>query len=168
MRNFFLLRRPLPRRTVVFCHLVAQVALLLNGALWLAWQTPWLTETSWLEAWPSLALGGGLLLIAVVGVRLLADLLMLPHYVAGGLRQGFMPGAVMTRSFDRRPAVHDPHETWVNDTRPTGQPAILDEEAVGNARVIQPRRPFSTRQGAGEKADSEAAVASTPRQEPKF
>lgn len=173
MRNFFLLRRPLPRRTVVFCHLVAQVALVLNGALWLAWQTPWLSEISWREAWPSLALGSGLLLLAMVGLRLLADLFMLPHYIAGTLRQGIMPGAVMTRSFERRPGVHDPQETWVNDARPTGQAAILDQEAVGNARVIKPRRPFSARRAddgehrsSRDDTDSETAVAS--HQEPRL
>ncbi|TDX28698.1 hypothetical protein DFO67_10981 [Modicisalibacter xianhensis] len=173
MRNFFLLRRPLPRRTVVFCHLVAQVALFLNGVLWLVSQTPWLAETRWQAAWPSLALGGGLLLLAMIGLRLLADLFMLPHYIAGTLRQGIVPGAIMTRSFDRRPGVHDPQESWVNDTRPTGQAAIIDEEAVGNARVIKPRRPFSRRRAddgeqrsSRDDTDSEAAVAS--RQEPRL
>ncbi len=145
MRNLLSLRRPLPRRTLVFCHGVVQLGLLLAGGAWFVRHSPWLTSASWLESWPTLTLGMGVLLLAMVGTRLLAELLMLPHHLAG-LRQGFSPGAVMTRSFERRPAVHDPEGTWVSEARPAPEPAILDEEAVGSARVIRPRRPFSARQ----------------------
>ena len=39
MRNFLLLRRPLPRRTLVFCHVVAQLTLVIAGLAWLAMRT---------------------------------------------------------------------------------------------------------------------------------
>lgn len=170
MRNFFLMRRPLPRRTLVFCHGVIQLGLLLVGGAWLARHTPWLAPVSWMEAWPTLALGGGLLLLTLVGVRLLAELLMLPHHLAG-LRQGFAPSAVVTRSFERRPAVHDADGAWVNEARPAPEPAILDEEAVGNARVIRPRRPFSARQAPNDvdKASRSDRDGEAPaRQEPSL
>lgn len=166
MRTFFLLRRPLPRRTVIFCHMVAQLGLLTAGAAWLLQRTPWLSSASWTDAWPGLVMGTGILLLAMVGVRLLAEVLMLPHYVAASMRQGFVPGAVVTRSFDRRPAVHDPQDAWVNESRATVQPAILDEEAVGNARVIQPRRPFSARRSDEMSPSDRDGGAS--QQEPSF
>lgn len=169
MRTFLLLR-PLPRRTLVFCHGVAQLGLLLGGALWLVRHSPWLAPVSWVQAWPTLALGGGLLLLAMVGLRLLAELLMLPHHLAS-LRQGFTPGAVVTRSFERRPAVHGADGAWVNEARPAPEPAILDEEAVGNARVIRPRRPFSARQApddADKASRSDKDGEAPSRQEPSF
>lgn len=135
MRNFFLLRRPLPRRTVVFCHVVSQLALLLAGGAWFARHSPWLSSITWGDAWPTLALGMGLLLLSLVGVRLLAELMMLPHHLAN-LRQGFAPSAVMTRSFERRPAVHDADGAWVNEAKPVSP----DEGIIGSARVARTRR----------------------------
>lgn len=135
MRNFFLLRRPLPRRSVVFCHVVAQLALLLAGGAWFVRHSPLLSPVTWANAWPTLTLGMGLLLLSMVGVRLLAELMMLPHHLAN-LRQGFAPSAVMTRSFERRPAVHDANGAWVNEVKPTSP----DEGIIGNARVTRPRR----------------------------
>lgn len=149
MRSFLLLRRPLPRRTLVFFHLMVQLGLFVGGLIWLARYTPWLSSASWLEAWPTLALGSGVTLLAMVGVRLLTEVLMLPHYLTDQ-RQGRGHSPV-TRSFERRPAVHDPAGGWVNEARPA-KAAIVDEEAVGSARVIQPRRPLTPRSGATETA----------------
>lgn len=168
MRSFLLLRRPLSRRTLVFCHVTVQLGLLLGGIAWLARDTPWLTPTTWQAAWPTLALGVGMLLLAMVGVRLFAEVLMLPHHLAG-LRQG-TPGAVMTRSFARRPAVHAPEDAWVNN--PETRPTLLDEEAVGSARVVQPRR-TGTQRHAGEEPTLDFGKGAPPdaghekrRQEP--
>lgn len=135
MRNFFLLRRPLARHSVVFCHVVAQLALLLAGGTWFARHSPLLSPVTWGDAWPTLTLAMSLLLLSLVGVRLLAELMMLPHHLAN-LRQGFAPSAVMTRSFERRPAVHDANGAWVNEVKPVSP----DEGIIGNARVTRPRR----------------------------
>ncbi|MEA3250636.1 MAG: hypothetical protein U9Q35_03510 [Pseudomonadota bacterium] len=167
MRNFLLLRRPLPRRTLVFCHVVAQLTLVIAGLAWLAMRSPLLAGGSWAERWPTLVLDAGLWLLALVGLRLLAELLMLPYHLAG-LRQG--PGAVVTRAFDRRPAIHDPDSAWVSEARPATEPAILDEEAVGNVRVVQPRRPFSARQALDEEGRASRSNKGAPpsRQEPSL
>ncbi|OBX35184.1 hypothetical protein A8U91_04255 [Halomonas elongata] len=94
---------------------------------------PWLADTTWLAAWPRLALGGGVLLLAMVGVRLIAELWLLPYHLAG-LRPGFAPGDVVTRSFDRRPAVHDSERAWTSSARSVS----MDDEVIGSARVSQP------------------------------
>ncbi len=141
---------------------------MIAGLAWLAMHSPLLAGGSWIERWPTLVLGAGLWLLALVGLRLLAELLMLPYHLAS-LRQG--PGAVMTRSFERRPAVHGADGGWVNEAKPAPEPAILDEEAVGNARVIQPRRPFSARQAPDEenKASRNDRQGTPPsRQEPSL
>ncbi|MDR5861049.1 hypothetical protein FZZ93_12635 [Halomonas eurihalina] len=133
MRQFLFPRQPLPRRTLLFCHAVIQLGLLVAGGLWLAPRTPWLADTTWLAAWPHLALGGGVLLLAMVGVRLIAELWLLPYHLAG-LRSGFAPGDVVTRSFDRRPAVHDNERAWTSAARSVS----MDDEVIGSARVAQP------------------------------
>lgn len=169
MRNFLFLRHPLSRRTLMFCHLMAQLGLMLGGAVWLVLRSPWLAPVSWEESWPTLALGAGLWLLAIVGVRLLVELMMLPHHLAG-LRQGFAPSAVVTRSFEQRPAVHDPEASWVNKAKPTTQ----DDEVIGSARVMQPRRPFPQHDAASEstfdRADDDAGLVSSGkrRQEPSL
>ena len=76
MRNFLLLRRPLPRRTLVFCHVVAQLTLVIAGLAWLAMRSPLLAGGSWAERWPTLVLDTGLWLLALVGLRLLAERLL--------------------------------------------------------------------------------------------
>ncbi|CBV40974.1 hypothetical protein [Halomonas elongata] len=133
MRQFLFPRHPLPRRTLLFCHAIIQLGLLVAGGLWLAPRTPWLADTTWLAAWPRLALGGGVLLLAMVGVRLIAELWLLPYHLAG-LRPGFAPGDVVTRSFDRRPAVHDSERAWTSSARSVS----MDDEVIGSARVSQP------------------------------
>ncbi|MFM9270411.1 hypothetical protein ACJ7V3_09120 [Halomonas elongata] len=133
MRQFLFPRHPLPRRTLLFCHAIIQFGLLVAGGLWLAPRTPWLADTTWLAAWPRLALGGGVLLLAMVGVRLIAELWLLPYHLAG-LRSGFAPGDVVTRSFDRRPAVHDSERAWTSSARSVS----MDDEVIGSARVSQP------------------------------
>lgn len=139
MRNFLFLRRPLPRRTLVFCHVTAQLALFVAGLAWLVRHSPPLTGGDWTTSWPTLVLGGGIWLLGLVGVRLLAELLMLPYHLAS-LRTGSAPGAVLTRAYDRRPAVHDPERRWVNEVSP-----VDPQEAVGEARVTQPRQPLKSR-----------------------
>ncbi|MDW5375797.1 hypothetical protein R6258_02580 [Halomonas sp. HP20-15] len=168
MRDFLLLRRPLPRRTLVFCHVVAQLTLVIAGLAWLAMRSPWLAGGSWAERWPTLVLDAGLWLVALVGLRLLAELLMLPYHLAG-LRQG--PGAVVTRAFDRRPAVHDPESAWVNEAKAVDP----DEGVIGSPRVTRARQPLKPAAAAGDsptaKRDgNEASHAGTrpPRQEPSL
>ncbi|WP_431024852.1 hypothetical protein [Halomonas sp. H5] len=132
MRRFLFPRHPLPRSTLLFCHLLLQLGLLAYGLSRLLPHTPWLGETSWLSAWPDLALGGGLLLLAMVAARLLLELWLLPYHLAA--RQGgFAPQSVMTRSYARRPAVHDPDSAWTSEARRV----TLEDEVVGKARVRQ-------------------------------
>ena len=167
MRNFFLLRRPLPRRTVVFCHIVLQLALLTTGAAWFVRNSPLAGPVTWLEAWPTLAFGTGILLLSMVGVRLLAELLMLPHHLAN-LRQGFAPSAVVTRSFERRPAVLGVDDAWVNEVKPVSP----DEGIIGSARVTRPRRAANASTSAEPTLDLQDSAGGTQadrrRQEPSI
>jgi hypothetical protein len=61
---------------------------------------------------------------------------MLPHHVGSQLA-ALTPGSVVTRSFERRPAVHAPDSAWVHEAQP---PAEEDEGVIGSARVLAPRR----------------------------
>ncbi|MGC3873922.1 hypothetical protein ACPF7Z_11705 [Halomonas sp. GXIMD04776] len=140
MGTLFSLRHPLPRRTLMFCHGVAQLGWLLGGIAWLLRRSPWMTSLSWLDAWPTLAFGAGVVLLAMVGTRLVGELLMLPHHVRHQL-QGLLPGSVVTRSFERRPGMHDPADAWVNEVKPIPE----DEGVVGDARVLEPRRKLTPR-----------------------
>ncbi|MFO7648201.1 hypothetical protein [Halomonas campaniensis] len=133
MRQLLFPRRPLGRTTLITCHLLLQLGLAAGAMLWLAPRSPWLAPLGWAEAWPSLALGGGAWLLAVIGLRLLAELWLLPHHLAA-LRPGFAPGAVVTRSFDRRPAVHGQDTAWTSEARTMAAP----EESVGRPRVTRP------------------------------
>lgn len=142
MQQFLFPRRPLSRGTLLTCHLLLQLALAAGAALWLAPRTPWLAPLGWTEAWPALALGGGLWLLAAVALRLLAELWLLPHHLAGQLGAG----PVITRSFERRPAVHDPNATWTSDARALAP----DDSVVGTARVRRPAEPLRGRQAARE------------------
>ncbi|MDR5866931.1 hypothetical protein [Halomonas koreensis] len=138
MRSFLLPRHPLPRRTLLVCHAVIQLGLLGGGASWLAPRTPWLSDTGWSNAWPALALGAGLTLLAMVGARLLAELWLLPHHLAAQ-RTGFAAGAVVTRSVERRPAVHDRQRARVAG----GREVDAEDAVIGPARVAPqapPRR----------------------------
>ncbi|WP_163647908.1 hypothetical protein [Modicisalibacter sp. 'Wilcox'] len=136
MRDFLLLRRPLPRRTLVLCHVTAQLALLVTALGWLALHAPALSRNGWVAGWPSWVMAVSLWLLASVGVRLLAELLMLPHR----LSDPHGPGAVMTRAIDRRPAVHDPEQRWVNAVSP-----VAPAEAVGEPRVTRREPSLKTR-----------------------
>lgn len=142
MRQFLFPRRPLSRGTLLFCHLLLQLGLAAGAALWLAPRTPWLAPLSWAESWPPLALGGGLWLLAAVALRLLAELWLLPHHLAGQLGAG----PVITRSYERRPAVHDPQAAWTSDARALDP----DDSVVGSPRVRRPAEPLRTRQAARE------------------
>lgn len=135
MRQFLFPRAPLSRTTLLFCHFTLQLGLLIGGAMWLAPRTPWLSGAPWAAAWPSLALGGGLLLLAMVGVRLLAELWLLPHHQMAQ-RNGFAPSAMITRSFEQRPAVHDSAEAWTSQARQID----AEDTVLGSARVTRPRR----------------------------
>lgn len=133
MRQFLFPRHPLSRGTLLTCHLLLQFGLLAGVLLWLAPRTPWLIPTTWQAAWPSLALGGGLWLLAAVGLRLLVELWLLPHHLAHQ-RGGFPAETMVTRSFERRPAVHDPAARWTSEARPL----VGEDDAVGEARVKRP------------------------------
>ncbi|MBD3895374.1 hypothetical protein IEI94_05870 [Halomonas sp. ML-15] len=135
MRQFLFPRAPLARATLLSCHLLLQVGLVVGAALWLAPQTPWLSGASWADAWPALSLGGGALLLAMVAVRLMAELWLLPHHL-GQARGGFAPSAVVTRSFERRPAVHDSQDAWTSQAREVQ----VEDGVVGSARVTRARR----------------------------
>ncbi|MBE0487741.1 MAG: hypothetical protein IBX53_01570 [Halomonas sp.] len=130
MQQFLFPRRPLSRGTLLFCHLLMQLGLAAGAALWLAPRTPWLAPLGWAEAWPALSLGGGLWLLATVALRLVAELLLLPHHLAGSLGAG----PVITRSWERRPAVHDSNAAWTSDARAMD----TDDSTVGTARVRHP------------------------------
>lgn len=145
MRKFLFPRRPLARSTLVACHLLLQLGLLAAALLWLAPRTPWLAPLGWSQAWPALALGTGIWLLAAIGLRMLAELWLLPHHLAA-LRPGFTPGSVVTRSFERRPAVYSEAATWTSESRP------LEEEydAVGKARVTRPAQRLRPRGASNE------------------
>ncbi|WP_136247144.1 hypothetical protein [Halomonas borealis] len=132
MRHFLFPRHPLPRRTLLFCHAVLQLGLLIAGGLWLAPRTPWLADVGWAAAWPALALGGGTLLLAMVGVRLLAELWLLPHHLATQ-RTGFSSGAMVTRSVERRPAIHDPQRSQADG----GREVDAEDTVLSPARVAR-------------------------------
>lgn len=137
MRHFLFPRHPLPRRTLLFCHAVLQLGVLATGGLWLAPRTPWLAEVDWLSAWPELALGGGATLLAMVVLRLLAELWLLPHHLAAQ-RAGFSAGAVVTRSVAHRPAIHDRERARVAG----GREVDAEDAVLGPARTARraPRR----------------------------
>nr|WP_298414020.1 hypothetical protein [uncultured Halomonas sp.] len=140
MGTLFSLRHPLPRRTLIFCHSVAQLGWLLGGIAWLFRNSPFMTSATWLDAWPTLVFGAAMILLAMVGTRLIGEFLMLPYHVRHQL-QGLLPGSVVTRSFERRPGMYDPADAWVNEVKPVPE----DEGVVGDARVLEPRRKLTPR-----------------------
>ncbi|SFU93433.1 hypothetical protein [Halomonas korlensis] len=133
MRQFLFPRRPLARSTLLTCHLLLQLGLVIGLVLWLVPRTPWAAPVTWASAWPILVLGVGAWLLVAIGLRLLAELWLLPYHLAS-LRPGFAPGAVITRSFERRPAVHDEDNSWTSEARPVD----TDTGVVGSARVRRP------------------------------
>ncbi|HSH56485.1 MAG TPA: hypothetical protein VK965_00870 [Halomonas sp.] len=139
MRQLLFPRRPLSRGTLLTCHLLLQGGLAIGAGLWLAPRTPWLAATTWQESWLSLALGGGLWLLAAMLLRLVAELSLLPHHLAGQLRAG----PVITRSWERRPAVHDPQAAWTSEARPL----TATDDAVGSPRVTRAAEPLRSRGG---------------------
>lgn len=142
MRQFLFPRRPMSRGVLLFSHLVLQLGLLMYASLWLMPRTPWLAAVDWSHAWPSLTLGTGLWLAAALALRLIVELCLLPHHLEA--RKGFAPGDVVTRSFERRPAVHDAHSAWTSEARPLEtEPSVL-----GDARVTRPAAPLRP-QGSG-------------------
>ncbi|QRG26791.1 hypothetical protein [Halomonas binhaiensis] len=110
------------------------------GLYWLLPRTPWMSEMSWADAWPPLAIGAGVMFLAMVGIRLVAELWMLPYYLADS-RQGFSPADVVTRSYERRPAVHNTEQSWTAPSR-----IIEDDGAcVSDARVTRPAESLVSR-----------------------
>ncbi|WP_372609621.1 hypothetical protein, partial [Halomonas sp.] len=101
------------------------------------------------QAWPVLALGTGTWLLAAIGLRMLAELCLLPHHLAA-LRQGFTPGSVVTRSFERRPAVHSEEATWTSESYPLEEEGEAVGEAVGKARVARPAQRLRPRGASNE------------------
>lgn len=136
MRQFLFPRRPLSRGALLFCHLVLQLGLLAGAAMWLMPRTPGFAAIDWSQTWPSLALGAGLWLAAALGLRLVVELCLLPHHL--GARAGFAPGDVVTRSFERRPAVHDSQAAWTSEARSVE----IEPSVLGNARVTRPAEPL--------------------------
>ncbi|MBS9404623.1 hypothetical protein KG088_13365 [Halomonas sp. TRM85114] len=133
MLQFLFPRRPLARSTLLTCHLLLQLGLVIGAALWLVPRTPWVAPVAWVNVWPTLALGVAAWLLSAIGLRLLAELWLLPYHLSN-LRPGFTPGAVITRSFERRPAVHDEDDSWTSEARPVD----TDTGVVGSARVRRP------------------------------
>ncbi|WP_043531019.1 hypothetical protein [Litchfieldella xinjiangensis] len=160
MRQFLFPRRPLSRRTLLSCHLMLQITLLVVAVAWLAPRTPWLADTTWAEAWPPLVLGIAVTLLGMAGLRLVVELALLPHYLAAQ-RDGFAPSAVITRSFDRRPAVHDTQDSWIS-----GQRREDDDAVLGEARVTQPATPMMRRRNKAEPTLD--FTSTTTRQEPQL
>ncbi|MDX1465403.1 MAG: hypothetical protein R3215_06850 [Halomonas sp.] len=134
MRQFLFPRRPLARATVLTCHLLLQLGLLAGAALWLAPHAPWLMQSDAApRAWLPLALGGGLWLLAAMALRLAAELALLPHHLRAQ-RPGFAPAAVVTRSWERRPAVHDDAHAWTSAARRGNDE---EESVLGSPRVVR-------------------------------
>ncbi|APE30938.1 hypothetical protein BOX17_08205 [Halomonas aestuarii] len=161
MRQFLFPRRPLARATILTCHLLLQLGLLAGAALWLVPRLPWLmpsVEAS--NAWPPLALGGGLWLLAALALRLLTEVCLLPHHLKAQ-RPGFAPGAVVTRSWERRPAVHDDEAAWTRG----GRHVDAEESVLGSPRVVRPAercrpaRPLEPTQDPASGAQVESAWA---------
>lgn len=145
MRKFLFPRQPLARSTLVACHLLLQLGLLAAALLWLLPRLPWNAPLGWSQAWPALALGTGIWLLATIGLRMLAELWLLPHHLAA-LRPGFTPGSVVTRSFERRPAVHSEEATWTSASGPLEE----KDDAVGKARVTRPAQRLRPRGASNE------------------
>lgn len=135
MRQFLFPRRPLARNTLLACHLVLQLGAFIAALLWLLPRSPWGAPLDWASAWPALALGGATWLLAALSLRLLAELWLLPHHLAS-LRTGFPPAAMVTRSFERRPAVHAEEDSWTSEARSLD----IDTGVVGDARVTRPAK----------------------------
>lgn len=166
MRQFLLPRAPLARRTLLCCHLLAQLGVLAAGLWWLIPRSPWVTMSSWSDSWPPLAVGAGVTLLTMLALRLLAELWLLPHHLSAQ-RPGFAPGAVVTRSYDRRPAVHDGDKAWTSQAR-----SIEDDDAVvGSARVTREAEPLAQRKQREPGLDFHRAPQEEPagrRQEPSL
>ncbi|WP_027960566.1 hypothetical protein [Halomonas halodenitrificans] len=161
MRQLLFPRRPLARGTLLSCHLLLQVGLALVAALWIAPHTPWLTATTWQDSWPSLALCGGLWLLGAILLRLMVELWLLPHHLANQLRAE----PVITRSWERRPAVHDPQAAWTSKARPLS----ADDDAVGSPRVMRPAEPLRSRSNREPSPGSaDASQDAPPPQEPRL
>ncbi|WP_104203022.1 hypothetical protein [Billgrantia saliphila] len=142
MRQFLFPRRPLSRGTLLVSHCLLQLALLGIAAFWLLPRSPWFDTAGWATAWPTLALGVGLWLAVALGLRLLVELCLLPHHLEA--RVGFAPRDVVTRSFERRPAVHGTDAAWTSEARPLEtEPSVL-----GSARTMRPAQPLKP-QGTG-------------------
>lgn len=154
MRQLLFPRRPLSRGTLLTCHLLLQLGLAAGAALWLAPRTPWLAAVTWQDAWPDLVLGAGLWLMAAMLLRLMAELWLLPHHLAGQLGAG----PVITRSWERRPAVHDPRAAWTSEARPIS----TEGEAVGSARVTRAAEPLRSRSGREPSLDLANVASSEP------
>ncbi|MEQ6917930.1 hypothetical protein [Halomonas aquatica] len=149
MRQFLFPRRPLARATVLNCHLLLQLGLLGATALWLVPRLSWLRPSVEANsAWPTLAMAGGLWLLAAVTLRLLAELCLLPHHIKAQ-RPGFAPGAVVTRSWERRPAVHDNEAAWTSEARHVD---AEEESALGSPRVVRPAERYRPPNYPGEPA----------------
>ena len=133
MQQFLLPRAPLRRGTLLCCHFLIQLGLLTATLLWLLPLTPWLADTSWQAAWPTLLPGSAAWFLAMLLTRLILELGLLPYHLARSQRQGLAAGDMITRSYERRPAVHDEQRAWTSRT----SAFAMDEEAVGSARVTQ-------------------------------
>lgn len=145
MRQLLFPRQPLARSTLVTCHLLLQLGLVATAVFLLAPRTPWFAPLGWSQAWPALAMGTGIWLLATICLRLLAELCLLPHHLAA-LRPGFTAGSVVTRSFERRPAVHSMEASWTSESGPLEE----EDDAVGKARVTRPAQRLRPRGASNE------------------
>lgn len=136
MRQFLFPSRPMSRGFLLFLHLLLQMGLLVTAALWLLPRTPWFAANDWYLVWPELAAGAGLWLAAAFTLRLLVELSLLPYHL--DTRAGFAPGDVVTRSFERRPAVHDSQAAWTSEARSVE----IEPSVLGSARVTRPAEPL--------------------------
>ncbi|MCC5881397.1 MAG: hypothetical protein JJU25_01995 [Halomonas sp.] len=142
MRQLQHCHHPIAHRVLVCLHLLVQLGLLGAAALWLVPRTPWLAAVEWSQAWPSLALGTGLWLAAALGLRLVIELCQ--QAVQRKERKGFAPHEMVTRSFERRPAVHDAQAAWTSEAR-----AIeIEPSVLGSARVTRPAEPLKPQESA--------------------
>ncbi|WP_444678953.1 hypothetical protein [Halomonas sp. E19] len=127
-------RSPGVRRAV---HLALQLGLLAAAASWGLPRSPWLGGSGWATAWPSAALSLAVWLALAMCLYALVEFCLSPRE-RPEQRAGFTPEEMITRSFERRPAVHSEEDAWTSTAREVEtEPSVL-----GKARVMRPAKPL--------------------------
>lgn len=134
MPRFLISQRSRSARRAV--HLALQLGLL-AAAWWVLPRTPWLNGNDWAAAWPMISLAMAVWLALAMCLYALAEL-CLSSRDRPERRTGFTPEEMITRSFERRPAVHSEDDAWTSAAREVEtEPSVL-----GEARVMRPAKPL--------------------------